>query len=147
MSAYAEIKTQFSNPDLIVKALEAAGYKIIENHVGSPQALGSSDGRFRTRNDYSNTDNQIKALKADIIVRRGPDSFREDVGFKREADGTYTFIPSNFDARQENKKFDERMKFLYSEANVQTQMQALRKRQLGKPTVREDGVMVYAFAG
>lgn len=83
MSKYREIKTEFKEEGLLRQALQASGVPF-EEHA-SPQTLVDWHGQPRPE-------------QAEFIIRRhnvGPSS--NDVGFRRETDGTYTAIVSDYD--------------------------------------------------
>jgi len=86
MSHYAELKTQIKDEKALVAALVRMGFKEehVEIHKEATNLYGYHGDK---RND-----------KAEIIIRRkyiGGSS--NDIGFKKQADGTYKAIISDFD--------------------------------------------------
>lgn len=85
MSEFLSVKTEIRDPDCLVAALADLGFATVER--GEKLALYGYQGDLRPQT-------------ADIVLRRmhiGAQS--NDVGFARQADGTYTAIVSEFDTR------------------------------------------------
>jgi len=87
MSHFTTIKTQIKDSIALVKALGDVGFKTVEVHE-TPQHLYGFQG-------------DIRPDTAEVIVRRkyiGAAS--NDIGFQRQADGTYQAIISEYDRHQ-----------------------------------------------
>lgn len=84
MSHFTSIRTQIKDRDTLLKALADMGFAQVEVH-DSAQHLYGYQG-------------DIRADTAEVIIRRqsiGP--FSNDIGFKRQADGTFEAIISEYD--------------------------------------------------
>lgn len=109
MSEYAATKTEYKDKDCLIKALNAQGYNTIEDHE-VPQQLIDYRGN-PTRYLDKNGD------KANIIVRRKyVGGAANDLGFLKQADGTYSAIVSEYDSGKHNKQWFEGLKKNYAEA-------------------------------
>lgn len=83
MSAYTQIKCQFKDPKLLVEALTEMGYK--PNVFSVPVQLEDYVGKLRPQ-------------RAEIVLpRRQVGPMANDVGFVKQADGTYMAIISEYD--------------------------------------------------
>jgi hypothetical protein len=84
MSKYGEFSTVMRDPKILCSALTEMGF-VIESHK-EPQSLYGYHGDERPE-------------KAHIIIRRADTGIRSsnDIGFIREADGTYSAIISEYD--------------------------------------------------
>jgi hypothetical protein len=102
MSAYNEIETQFSDQGCLVEALQEMGYhpQVSEK----PQHLEGYHGDARTQT-------------AEIIIpRKQVGGASNDVGFKKNADGTFTAIVSDYDRNSNfGLKKQAELKKLYAE--------------------------------
>lgn len=87
MSHFTKLRTRITDADGLVKALADAGFKDVEAHETAQHLYGyQGDARPQT---------------AEVIVRRkyvGQAS--NDIGFKRQADGTFEAIISEYDRRK-----------------------------------------------
>ena len=87
MSHYTAIRTRIADLDALVKALAEVGYDQVETH-DAPQPLYGYLGDRR-------------AQSAEVIIRRkhvGRAS--NDLGFRRQLDGTFEAIISDYDRRK-----------------------------------------------
>jgi hypothetical protein len=85
MSHFTTIRTQIKEIDFLVKALADLQFKTVEVHQ-TPQHLYGYQG-------------DIRADTAEVIVRRRYISrSSNDIGFKRQNDGTFQAIISKFDS-------------------------------------------------
>jgi hypothetical protein len=110
MSAYSKNKTIYKDRDCLVAALGELGYskEMIELYEGAGNQLIDYCGRPTHYLDKTGD-------KANIIVRRknvGPSA--NDLGFKKEADGTYSAIVSAFDTGKHNAKWMTDLKKAYT---------------------------------
>jgi hypothetical protein len=87
MSHFTCIKTQIKDKDALVQALADVGFKNVEVYE-TPQHLYGFQG-------------DIRPQKAEVIIRR-KDIGRasNDIGFKRQDDGQFEAIISEYDRRQ-----------------------------------------------
>lgn len=133
MSKYSEIATSFSDPELLIAALTAVGFRNIRNHVGDPQPLTGFQGDKR------------KNLADIIIPRREVGSMSNDLGFSRGADGTFQLIVSDYDSSRYNSAWQQNLKFNYAEQNIlrAAKRQGLRAIHTGKKL--ENGKVEYKF--
>ena len=121
MSAYNEIETQFSDRDCLVEALREMGYQPQVSET--PQNLEGYHGDKREQ-------------KAEIIIpRRQVGSVSNDVGFKKNPDGTYTAIISDYDKSTNfNMKKQKQLKALYAEKMAIKQAKKNGLKFMGKKT-------------
>src|SRR5690349_919323 len=92
MSHFTTVQTQFTSPEALIKALDDTGYKEVELHQEA-QALYGYRGDKRSQT-------------AEIIIRRkyvGQAS--NDLGFKRQEDGSYKAIISEYDRSRHNQEW------------------------------------------
>jgi hypothetical protein len=86
MSAYVTCKTQYKNRDSLVEALHDLGYSEVEVHESGANLYGYKGDQ--------------RAEKANVIVRRRyVGSASNDLGFVRQADGSYAALVSEYDGR------------------------------------------------
>lgn len=86
MSHYTTVKTKLVDQAALVKALADVGYAELEVYA-EPEGLRGYRG-------------DLRADRAHIIIRRRfISSLSNDVGFLRQADGSFTAIISEFDAQ------------------------------------------------
>jgi len=102
MSAYHEVKTSFKDPECLIAALGEQGYTTVEQHdIAQPLYGYHGDVRKETAN---------------IIVRRKyVGSAANDIGYKKQADGTYEQIISDFDKGKHNAEWLNGLKKHYTE--------------------------------
>lgn len=99
MSEYTTTETKIKDQKSLVAALIAMGFK--ENQIeickdGSPMV--GYQGDFRTLDGRGHTTDPNKAMKGHVIVRRRHvGGASNDIGFVKQADGTYKFIGSAYD--------------------------------------------------
>lgn len=108
MSAYNEIETEYTDQDCLVEALKEMGYQPQVSE--KPQHLEGYHGDQRQQT-------------AEIIIpRKQVGGASNDVGFKRNADGKFTAIVSDYDRSSNfNVKKQEQLKKLYTEKKVMKQ--------------------------
>ena len=108
MSEYHEQKTQYKDRDCLVAALGEQGYDTVEVHEIAQQ-LFDFQGRAT---HYTNTEGD----KANVIVRRHViGGAANDLGFAKQADGTYSAIVSEFDTHKHNADWMKSLKRHYTE--------------------------------
>ena len=108
MSEFKKYPTDYKDKECLKAALAEQGYTTVEDHeVAVP--LYDYHGRQTTYLDKTGD-------KANIIVRRNyVGGAANDLGFKREADGTYSAIVSAFDSSKHNSKWMTDLKRKYNE--------------------------------
>lgn len=112
MSAYSKNKTIYKDQECLLKALEAQGYprEQVELHEGNGAQLIDYCGRPTHYLDPTGD-------KANIIVRRKfVGGAANDLGFKKENDGTYSAIVSRYDTGKHNTKWMTDLKVAYTAA-------------------------------
>ena len=108
MSEFKKYPTEYKDKDCLKAALAEQGYTEVEEHEQA-QPLYDYHGRQTTYLDKTGD-------KANIIVRRKyVGGAANDLGFKKEADGTYTAIISQFDRGKHNVKWMTDLKRHYNE--------------------------------
>src|SRR5262245_32524800 len=101
MSHFTKLRTQITDTDGLLKALLDVGFKDVEAHETAQNLYGyKGDARPQT---------------AEVIVRRkyvGHAS--NDIGFKRQADGTFEAIISGYDRGKYSKAWLDRLTQRYA---------------------------------
>lgn len=130
MSKYAEVETQYKDAELLCEALREMGYKP-ELHATAQHLTGyQGDKREET---------------AEIIIPRSQvGNAANDVGFKKNANGTYGAIISQYDAGANcTPAWQKRLKSTYAEKAVMKQAKRGGLKFAGKTTVK--GKVVLKF--
>jgi hypothetical protein len=116
MSHFTVLKTRISDVEALTKALADVGFKHLEVHE-APQHLYGFQGDRRPQ-------------MAEVIIRRkfvGRSS--NDIGFKRNADGTFDAIISGYDRRRYSQRWlgqlMQRYAYYVAKANLEEQGFAL----------------------
>jgi hypothetical protein len=109
MSEYHAQKTLYKDRECLVTALKAQGYNEVEvNEVA--QQLYDYQGR---KTHYLDPEGD----KANVIVRRHVvGGAANDLGFKLDADGTYSAIVSEYDSHKHGAEWMKGLKRAYTEA-------------------------------
>jgi hypothetical protein len=105
MSAYVGIKTEFQDQECLASALTEMGYEV-KSHAEAKQLQ-----------DYCGN---LRPDTAEVIVpRRSVNKFSggasNDIGFKKQPDGTYKAVISEYDQNKHGADFLRRLKVTYSE--------------------------------
>jgi len=130
VSRYNEIKTEYKDGECLVEALNDVGYTEVEVHE-LPQNLVGYHGDLRQQ-------------KAHIIVRRKYIGMSaNDLGFLRNADGSYSQIVSDFDSSKHNAEWNVRLKCAYGERGAMKVAQKKGFKYLGKIVM--SGKVQYRF--
>lgn len=105
MSAYTEQKTQITDADVLKECLKEKGYPTVEQHDSAQQLVGyHGDKRQQT---------------AEIIIRRTHISgSSNDIGFKKQADGTFDAVISDFDKGKHGAPWMSDLKKRYAEKKI-----------------------------
>jgi hypothetical protein len=127
MSAYTERETVFSDPETLVEALKLCGLasgRELEVHVHSiAQQLEGYHG-------------DLRAQVAEIIIpRRAVGNASNDIGFKKQPDGTYRAIISQFDSASYNAEWLKKLKNSYTEAGILAKAKKAGLKVVGKKIV------------
>ncbi|MBD2458027.1 DUF1257 domain-containing protein [Nostoc sp. FACHB-87] len=92
MSHFTSIKTQIKNSDALIKALADVGFKNVEHHQVA-QALYGYQG-------------DVRPESAEVIIRKQyVGSSSNDIGFKRQENGQFQAIISEYDRRKYNQSW------------------------------------------
>ena len=103
MSHYTRVRTKLNDATLLVAALNEIGYRAAEVH-DVPQHLYGYQGDLRPQ-------------RAEVIVRRKHiGSASNDIGFARQADGSFDAIISGFDAQRHNRQWLAQLTQCYGHA-------------------------------
>lgn len=105
MSAYTEQQTQITDADILKECLKEKGYSNVEQHAKAQQLVGyHGDKREQT---------------AEIIIRRKDiGSASNDIGFKKQTDGTYGAVISDYDKHKHNANWMADVKKSYAEKKI-----------------------------
>lgn len=144
MSAYSEVQTEFSDPELLIEALTAMGYQPTCT-LGNPQPLRAYQGDYRTLDGQGHTKNPAEAMRAEIIIpRRQVGNASNDVGFIRGQDGRFKAIVSAYDSRTNwAEARSQQLAGIYAEKNVCKQAKRAGLRMTGRKV--ENGKVQYIF--
>ena len=113
MSAYTEQQTQITDADILKKCLAEKGYTPdkVEEHA-TPQPLVDFQGR---QTHYVHKDGD----KAEIIIRRKHvGGAANDIGFRKQADGSYAAVISQYDKHKHNDAWMADLKKSYAEKKI-----------------------------
>lgn len=90
MSHFTSIQTQIKDADSLVKALADVGFQQVEMHSTAQPLYGYEGDR--------------RADTAEVIIRRQQiGRLSNDIGFKRQSDGTFQAIISDYDRRRHSQ--------------------------------------------
>lgn len=108
MSAYSKLQTVYKDRDCLVAALNGQGYPVVEVH-DEAVPLVDYHGR-QTRYTDANGD------MANVIVRRNHvGGAANDLGFLKQADGTYSAMVSAYDSNKHDTKWFNGLKQKYTD--------------------------------
>lgn len=130
MSEFKKYPTEYKDKECLKAALAEQGYTQIEEHEQGQQ-LFDYHGRATTYLDKTGD-------KANIIVRRKyVGGAANDLGFKKEADGTYSAVISAFDRGKHNVQWMTDLKRKYNEkiTNKEAKRQNLKPYTVAKEMV------------
>lgn len=115
MSAYHSVKCQFRDQECLIAALATMGYDKVEIHE-TPKQLFDYHGNA-TR--YTNAAGD----RANIIVRRNHIGYlANDIGFLKNADGTFSSLISEFDSNKHNATWVDALSRDYAQRKVAKEM-------------------------
>ena len=122
MSKYNRQKSQYNDRDCLVAALNEMGYTDVEVHDEAVNLIGYHG--------------DVRPERAHIIVRRRYiDTAANDLGFVREADGTYSAIVSDYDSRKHGAAWMTGLKKAYTEKRLIKHAASKGLKYLGKKVV------------
>ncbi len=105
MSAYTEQQTQITDADILTECLKAKGVKEVINHDTAVQLEGYHGDK---RKDTAEI----------VIPRRAIGGMSNDVGFKKQTDGTYKAVISQYDSHRFNAAWMTDLKKIYAEKKI-----------------------------
>lgn len=131
MSAFTEQETQINDVDVLKESLKEVGVKEVQHHQTAVPLEGY---RGDKRED-----------KAEVVIpRRAVGSMSNDIGFKKQSDGTYTAIISQYDKGRYNEKWMTGLKKVYAEKKAKKIAKTAGLAFIGKK-VNEDGSFKLQF--
>ncbi len=143
MSAYSTNKTNFKDVQTLVEALRDMGIKNVSVYDVA-QPLYGYQGDFRTLDGNGHTRDESLALKADVIIRRKDvGSMSNDIGFKRNEDGTLSAIISDYDSTCYNASWLGRLKSKYAQRQLVKEGQKAGLRYAGTEKVNGKAQMLF----
>jgi hypothetical protein len=101
MSHFTVLRTQITDTDALVKALADLGFTQVEVHQTAQHLYGYQG--------------DVRPQTAEVIIRRqliGPAS--NDIGFKRQEDGTFDAIISDYDRNKYSQQWLQRLTQRYA---------------------------------
>lgn len=124
MSHFSEFTTNMNDEEALVGALEAMGFrgKIEKHQIAQPLYGYQGD---------------VRPQKAHIIIRRKyVGSASNDIGFEKQADGTYKAHISDYDKNKYNQKWLDTLQTKYTGTRILNKVNKLKKYQV---SVKEEG--------
>lgn len=123
MSKYNRQKSTYNDRDCLVEALHEMGYADVEIHDDAVNLIGY----------HADT----RPEKANVIVRRKHiGTAANDLGFVKEADGTYSAIVSDYDSRKHGAVWMTGLKKAYTEKRLIKHAAKNGLKYLGKKVVQ-----------
>lgn len=121
ISAYTEVETNFTDPALLCAALQDLGYTATVYAT----AVQLEDYHGHKRPDT-----------AEIVIPRAQvDNAANDIGFKRQANGTYQAIISQYDSGRHGAEWRTSLKVAYAERGTMAKAAKAGLRFLGKKKI------------
>lgn len=132
MSKYSENTTQFKDCDLLVQALMEMGFDKSEIEINDKAQFlydyHGSKTRYLNGKDY---DTAEIIIRRDAINRRLSGGASNDLGFKKNPNGTYSAIISEYDSKFVNTKWIGKLKANYAENGIKKQATRVGLRYVG----------------
>ena len=123
MSKYNRQKSTYNDRDCLVAALNEQGYTDVEVHEEAVNLIGYHG--------------DTRPEKANVIVRRKHiGTAANDLGFVKEADGTYSAIVSDYDSRKHGAVWMTGLKKAYTEKRLIKHAAKNGLKYLGKEVVK-----------
>lgn len=137
MSAYSTNQTQFKNSEFLICALIEMGFTREQIEVNeTPKQLFDFQGR---KTHYTD----VNGDKAEIVIRRSAvnrvlsSGASNDLGFKRQADGTFGALISEYDSSFANKQWLGKLTAAYARTAIIDKAKKQGLRFAG--TVKQNG--------
>ncbi len=112
MSAYTEQQTMITDADILKECLKEKGYPNVEHHEDAKQLVGyHGDKRQQTA--------EIILRRAEVNKHSGGSS--NDIGFKKQADGSFAAIISDYDKHKHNAQWLADLKKSYADKKIRKQ--------------------------
>jgi hypothetical protein len=105
MSAYTEQETQITDADILKECLKEKGVGDVQHHEKAVQLEGYHGDK---RKDTAEI----------VIPRRAVGSMSNDIGFKKQTDGTFKAIISQYDSGKYNNTWMADLKKRYAEKKI-----------------------------
>ena len=122
MSKYNRQKSTYNDRDCLVAALNEQGYTEVEVHEEAVNLIGYHG--------------DVRPEKANVIVRRRYiGTAANDLGFVKEADGTYSTIVSDYDRHKHGAEWMTGLKKAYTEKRLIKHAAKNGLKYLGKKVV------------
>ena len=122
MSKYNRQKSTYNDRDCLVAALNEQGYTEVEVHEEAVNLIGYHG--------------DTRPEKANVIVRRNHiGTAANDLGFVKEADGTFSTIVSDYDSRKHGAEWMTGLKKAYTEKRLIKHAAKNGLKYLGKKIV------------
>lgn len=126
MSAYREQETQITDAALLEECLKEKGIKAVERHEVAQPLVGFQGDK---RKDV-----------AEVIIRRANvGNSSNDIGFKKQTDGTYKAIISDYDSSKYNTAWMSDLKKKYAEKKIMKVAKSNGLVFVGKKPTTEGG--------
>jgi hypothetical protein len=129
MSAYSENKTVFRDASLLIEALTECGYQ-----AGDIEVHAQPTNLYGYHNDKRDDTAEI-IIRRDNVNARMSGGASNDIGFKRNADGTISAIISDYDSYKHNAQWLTKLKVAYAEKGLIRQGAKQGLRFAGKQLV------------
>lgn len=131
MSAYTERTTQITDADILKECLKEKGVKEVQHHDKAVQLEGYHGDK--------------RADTAEIVIpRRAVGGMSNDIGFKKQQDGTYKAIISQYDSNKYNNDWLADLNRKYAEKKIHKVAKVNGLQFVGKK-VATDGSFKLSF--
>jgi predicted transposase YbfD/YdcC len=137
MSAYASLKTEFTDQECLLAALAdntERCYKTVEVHETPVNLVGY----------HSDTRSQV----ANIVIRRNEiGSASNDIGFVKDNDGKFTAIISDYDSHRHGTKWMTAVKASYTEKRFEKEAKRQGLRFVSREKLNGKTIVKYLKQG
>ena len=137
MSAYASLKTEFTDQECLLAALAdntERCYKNVEVHETPVNLVGYHS--------------DIRSQVANIVIRRSEiGSASNDIGFAKGEDGKFTAIVSDYDSNRHGTKWMTAVKASYTEKRAVKEMKRQGLRLMSREKIGNKIVVKYLKQG
>lgn len=122
MSAYSEVQTAFNDAETLCVALREMGFSEVQLHETAKHLTGYRGDK--------------RAETAEIIIPRSAVGYASnDIGFKRQPDGSFQAIISEFDSAKHNADWLRQVKAKYIETGILAKAKKAGLKSVGKKIV------------